>query len=135
MKFVFTLRTRKLWKTCFLLTKMTREIQKIDFRWARQETEHKLIILGLILVPCSFVLYSLQKKIYISPYEQPTWSFSTRSPRLWSSEVINTCHITYYFFWASHYKLLTNSFVKNRHHQRRRLSFIKVLPELKVIVK
>ena len=41
----------------FCFKKVTREIEKIDFRWAGQETDHRsLISLGLILTPCSIVL-------------------------------------------------------------------------------
>ena len=62
-------------KYCFW-NKSKKWLEKIDFRWARQETDHtSLITLELFLTPWSIVLKSLQKKYTFRFIRGPIRSF------------------------------------------------------------
>ena len=63
-KICFFSQKRKFWTNICFLKKSTREIGKIEFRWARQETDHtKMISLKTIKIVYIFVRkYYYQKK-------------------------------------------------------------------------
>ena len=58
---------------CFL-KKRTREIEKIDFRWARQETDHTSLI-SLFWLPVRLVHNHFRKKYTFCFIIRPIWSF------------------------------------------------------------
>ena len=81
------------------LKKKNREIEKIVFKWVRQETDHTTLI-SLFWLPVRLLYKHFRKNIDFALLKdrfEAFWSFPTRSFRLGSSEIINSCPITLIF--------------------------------------